>query len=392
MSEAEPTPGEGEIPEQAHEHLSGDKPSRDLLNDVDRQFQDKLIIKKGVEKAQILKTRNGLLSQDERRQQEGLEKKWEEGQKLDETGISPAEKTVVSFSPNYGDLKKDIRLLSLSLELPERRRTQMEQRGELVSVLGKYLEKIPEGKAKYYLISSGSPSENEAIPAGIEDSYFDELIAEIQQDCPSDEEMGEWRKGQKKNFPGKKFFISFRAPNRCHVTLLEGDEGYPTAVQFEIARLQADQKIVFDSSKYFDDEKFRKFGSPDETGKKLEKASNAWIEEQRVYLGEYQQLYEQILGLPIPDWEKEPMQKTAEFLFFILRCGKTKFSGPREIGKGEFMTNNEDALVTIRDFKFNTYGIGVFHDSLLKMKKLAEANKFQHVSNGLDFLLTEDIS
>ena len=384
-----------EGPEEGNQPALSNKPriTEEQMRAIDAQLKDKLIIKKREEKTQIFKVRSGLLTQNQRKHQKDLEKKWVDGQELDANGILPSEKTVVSFTQNYEDLKEDVHLLSLSAKLPERRREQMEKRSDLIAVLGKYLEKIPEGKAVYYLVSSGSPAENESIPAAIDPAFFDDIIKKIQHDSPPEEEISAWKNGQNQQapFPGRKFLITSRTADRCHVTLLEGKEGFPTAIQFEIACLKLDDKIVFQSSKYFEDEKFRKFGTPDEAGKKLEKVSNEWIKEQGPHLREYEQFYQEILDLPLPDWEKELMQKTTEALFFILKSGNTKFSEPREVRKGEFMNNREDALVMVRDFKFNTYGKAVFREPLLKMKKLAEAKNLQRVSSGLDFLLTEDI-
>ena len=344
---------------------------------------------KDKDKKSILEIRASLLEPEQKERQNFLLSRWEQGQLEDSEGNLSDEKIVISHPDNSRDLQRDIELLSLDAKLPKEHRDLMEQRLDLIKSLADIFKKIPDGQALYIIVSSLSPSEREAIPAGMAEEYFNLFKQEVSRSSlsPSEKEITDWQEGRVSKFAGKKFFLSYNTANRMHITLIDND-GYPTDARFEIGKINPNEKIFLSSVNYFSEGKFAKYGSPEEVGKKLSELANQWIDDQRPNLENYKQILEKIKQSPAQPFEKAEVLKVTEFLISLLRYGKAKFTDNREVPPGEFMTNSEDALVLVRDLKFDTYG--VFRSGLQKVQKMAQAMEMPKVAEGLNFFLNED--
>lgn len=349
-----------------------------MINSVDSDNEDNL--------------ENQFIADSER--QKDLINIWQQGQNTDSEGNLPEEKKVVSVTKNYTDLERDVRLLADNNKLPEDKHQLMNERLFLIHGLKQFLDEVPDGKALFYIISSGAPSESCAIPGAIDSQLFDSFRKEVKNSkyCVTDAEMEEFNKGGRWEFPGRRFMISHDSPDRFHISLIKHD-GTIGAGRFELGRLKLGQQLVFSSTAYFEDEKLAavrsKYGTAEETGRKLSEAANKWIVSARPHLDKYRLLLkkigEQNLG---SEWKVAAEKDALEQIIFILRTGKTAYTKNRPIEAGGFMTNYEDALVTVRDYKWHTYG---GESSVPKLQKLATQNDLPEIAESLDFFLKQEL-
>jgi len=91
---------------------------------------------------------------------------------------------------------------------------------------------------------------------------------------------------------------------------------------------------------------------------------------------------------PIPDWQKSRSIDNIKQTIFAIRSGAAVFTNPpRPLPKGQFMTNAEDALIAIKDIKFNTY----VKSEIPQIQAKAKQWGYENVAKNLTFLSNENI-
>ena len=348
----------------------------DVLSWIDPKFSEQ------VEQEDVLKARTKILVNA-----------WKKGQMENPDGSLHEEKTVCSYNTNVKGLERDLRLLSDSPDIPERDDVKkfMRQRLELVGYVRNELGVIPDGKALFYLISSGNTNEHEPVVAAISDepvdknnqqgdTYFTKFVKDLEK-APL---CSKGANASGRHPKGAKFHVFVDkgygdGNDRIYIHLLD-PEGHGLPGRFEIGHLKKNEKgndvkgqgAIMDSAKYFEGEKFRKFDEKDASGAVIKPAgqliseqANRWINDNRQNLPKFDALLRDFHDVALEEskkpagvrkidpWNIRDYEGLLKAIIFIIKTGKTTYTVNRLLKPGEFMTNPEDALTMIKDTKFN---------------------------------------